>query len=184
MRKLLAYCQVAQDCAKQLEAVPWSRSLHDTEGCIPAAALCCDMLMVSACDRIHATQILPLPQILPVLGTWWLSNACSTSLFSLVSRSEAVSVVSLLAPLQADSSASTSACSSSSAELRAQGVGSGRSSASALPAVAEAGSQRVQWGAPYLLGISCVSAGACFFIQGMEDCVVFRRVHARARNSC
>ncbi len=126
MQTLLAYCQGVQDCAKQLVAVPWSGSLHDTEGCIPAAALCCNMLMVTTCNRIHATQNLPLPQILPVPGSWCFSNACSTSLFNLVSRSEAVSVVSLLASLQADSSASTSACSSTSAELRTQGVHSAR----------------------------------------------------------
>ncbi len=146
MQTLLAYCQVAQDCAKQLVAVPWSGSLHDTEGCIPAAALHCDTLMVTTCDGIHSTQSLPLPQILPVPGSWWFSNACSTSLFNLVSSSKVVSVVSLLASLQADSSASTSACSSSSAELRAQGVSSARISASALPALAEAGSQLVKRG--------------------------------------
>ena len=146
MQTLLAYCQGVQDCAKQLVAVPWSGSLHDTEGCIPAAALCCNMLMVTTCNRIHATQNLPLPQILPVPGSWCFSNACSTSLFNLVSRSEAVSVVSLLASLQADSNASTSACSSHSAELRAQGVSSARVSATASSALAEAGSQRVKWG--------------------------------------
>lgn len=102
--------------------------------------------MVTTCNRIHETQNLPLPQILPVPGSWWLSNACSTSLFNLVSRSKVVSVVSLLASLQADSSASASACKSRSAELRAQGVSNARILASALPALAEAGSRRVKRG--------------------------------------